>query len=351
MLCELHLTRRQALQSFALAGTALLAGCGDSSSSGKATSPKVKRTLLNVSYDPTREFYLEYNEAFAQHWLQSAGEEVVVRQSHGGSGKQARSVIDGLDADVVTLALSLDIDEIAERTGRLPKDWATRLPHHSSPYTSTIVFLVRKGNPKGIKDWSDLAREGVQIITPNPKTGGGARWNYLAAWAWAAHQFPGDEAKIREHMRRVVKNVAVFDSGARGSTTTFAQRGIGDVFLSWENEAFLALKEFGDANFEIVVPSLSILAEPPVAWLDTNVQKKGNEAVAKAYLEYLFSPVGQKLAAKHFFRPASREHAAPEDLARLLEVKMVTIEEEFGGWAKAQATHFADGAIFDQLRS
>ena len=344
------ITRRRWLHLLGLSGAATLAGCKKSASADGSAQGKAHRTLLNVSYDPTREFYVEFNAAFAEHWLKTADETVEVRQSHGGSGKQARSVIDGLDADVVTLALSLDIDEIAARTNRLPADWATRLPHESSPYTSTIVFLVRKGNPKQIRDWADLAKPEIKIITPNPKTGGGARWNYLAAWAWAEQQFPGNDAGVKDYIGKLLKNVAVFDSGARGATTTFAQRNIGDVLLTWENEAFLSLKEFGTDQFEIVVPSLSILAQPPVAVIDENARKKGNEAVAKAYLEHLFSPTGQSLAAKHYFRPVAREHAAPEDLKRFLEVKLFTIDEKFGGWAKAQATHFKDGGTFDELR-
>lgn len=340
------ITRRHLLQSLALGSAASLVGC----SKPAGTAGTGKRVLLNVSYDPTREFYMEYNAFFADYWKKTANEDVEVRQSHGGSGKQARSVIDGLDADVVTLALSLDIDEIAKKTQRLPQDWATLLPNSSAPYTSIITFLVRKGNPKGIKDWADLVKPGVQSITPNPKTGGGARWNYLAAWAWAQQEFAGDEAKIRDYIGKVLKNVAVFDSGARGATTTFAQREIGDVLLTWENEAFLSLKEFGADKFEIVVPSLSILAQPPVAVVSENAKKKGNEAAAKAYLEQLFSPTGQKLAAKHFFRPVQKEHAAPEDLSRFPSTKLVTIDEHFGGWTKAQATHFADGGTFDQLR-
>jgi len=339
--------RRDWLKTLAIAGASSLIGCDkQSSQQGKKTT----RVLLNVSYDPTREFYADYNKAFAEHWLKTAGENVEVRQSHGGSGKQARSVIDGLEADVVTLALALDIDEIAARTKRLPIDWVTRLPNNSSPYNSTIVFLVRKGNPKAIKDWADLTKPGTGVITANPKTSGGARWNYLAAWAWAGEQFAGDQAKVREFMGALVRNIPVLDSGARGATTTFTQRGIGDVLLTWENEAFLSLKEFGDDKVEIVVPSLSILAQPPVAVVDANAKKKGNEAVARAYLEYLFSPVGQQLAARHFFRPVEKEHASAKDMARFSEVKMVTVDEKFGGWAKAQAVHFADGGTFDQLK-
>jgi sulfate/thiosulfate transport system substrate-binding protein len=342
------ITRRDWLKAAALGSAAALTGCDKKPGAG--AGGKGTRTLLNVSYDPTREFYGEFNNLFAEHWLKTQGETVEVKQSHGGSGKQARAVIDGLDADVVTLALSLDIDEIAAKSKRLPADWAKRLPHDSAPYTSTIVFLVRKGNPKGIKDWGDLAKAGTAVVTPSPKTSGGARWNYLAAWAWAEKQFGGDQAKVREYIGATMKNVSVFDSGARGATTTFAQRDIGDVLLTWENEAFLSLKEFGSDKLEIVYPSLSILAQPPVAVVDQNAKKKGNEAVAKAYVEFLLSPAAQKLAAKHFFRPVLREHADPEDLKRFTDVKLVTVDDAFGGWAKAQATHFADGGTFDQLR-
>lgn len=306
--------------------------------------------LLNVSYDPTREFYQEFNEAFAKHWKAAKGEDITIVQSHGGAGKQARAVIDGLQADVVTLALAYDIDAISSEAQLLPADWQGRLPNASSPYTSTIVFLVRKGNPKGIRDWGDLTKEGVQIITPNPKTSGGARWNYLAAWAWAHQTYAGDEAKTIDFITRLYKNVPVLDSGARGSTTTFVQRQIGDVLLSWENEAFLALKEFGEDNFEIIVPSLSILAQPPVTVVDRNAEKKGNTERAKAYLEYLYSADGQRLAAKHFYRPISPEHADPRDVARFVKTDLVTIDADiFGGWQKAQKTHFGDGGYFDRI--
>lgn len=307
------------------------------------------RTLLNVSYDPTREFYKEFNEAFAAKWKAEKGETVTIQQSHGGSGKQARAVIDGLEADVVTLALAGDIDQIAKASKKIPEDWAGKLPHNSSPYTSTIVFIVRKGNPKGIKDWGDLVKDGVQVITPNPKTSGGARWNYLAAWAYADKQDGKDEAKTREFIANLYRNVPVLDTGARGSTTTFAQREIGDVLISWENEAFLVLKEFGADKFEIVVPSLSIKAEPPVAVADANAKAKGNEDLAKAYLEFLYAPEGQKLAARHFFRPTDESAADPADLARFPKLELVSIDKDFGGWSKAQATHFADGGVFDQL--
>jgi sulfate/thiosulfate transport system substrate-binding protein len=306
-------------------------------------------TILNVSYDPTREFYQEFNEAFAEHWQQQTGEEVTIQQSHGGAGKQARAVIDGLEAHVVTLALAYDIDAIAERTGWIPKDWQSRLPHNSSPYTSTIVFLVRKGNPRGIQDWADLVKEDVQVITPNPKTSGGARWNYLAAWAWALRQPGGNDAKAQAFVADLYRHVPVLDTGARGSTTTFVQRGIGDVLLAWENEAFLALEELGPDEFEIVVPSLSILAEPPVTLVDHVVDKHGTREVAEAYLEYLYSPTGQTLAAKHYYRPVAPEHADPADLERFPEVELITIDQVFGGWQEAQSRHFADGGVFDQI--
>ena len=305
-------------------------------------------TLLNVSYDPTREFYQELNPIFIRHWEEKTGEKLQIQQSHGGSGKQARAVIDGLAADVVTLALAYDIDAIAE-TGLLAKDWQSRLPLNSAPYTSTIVFLVRKGNPKGIKDWGDLVQDGVAVITPNPKTSGGARWNYLAAWAWAEKQYGGDEAKVKDYITRLYKNVPVLDSGARGSTTTFVQRGIGDVFLSWENEAFLALKEFGADQFEIVVPSLSILAEPPVTVVGRTVDKKGTRAVATADLELLYTKEGQVLAAKHFYRPTAPEVAAKHK-GQFVEVELVRIDD-LGGWQASQQKHFADGGVFDQIYS
>ncbi|MBX3746697.1 MAG: sulfate ABC transporter substrate-binding protein [Verrucomicrobiae bacterium] len=305
-------------------------------------------TLLNVSYDPTREFYQEFNEAFAKHWAGRTGDRVTVQQSHGGSGRQARSVMDGLRADVVTLALAHDIDSIAQRARLLPRDWQKRLPDNSAPYTSTIVFLVRTGNPKGIRDWGDLVRQGVTVVTPNPKTSGGARWNYLAAWAWAEREFKGDDARVRDYVAQLYRNAPVLDTGARSATTTFVQREIGDVFISWENEAFLARKEYGADKFEIVVPSLSILAEPSVAWVDRNVQRKGSEAVARAYLEYLYSVEGQTLAARHFYRPRRQEvlDALPEKFA---EVEMVTVDGAFGGWEKAHAVHFADGGTFDRI--
>ena len=307
-------------------------------------------TLLNVSYDPTRELYKEFNEAFAAKWQAETGETVTIKTSHGGSGKQARAVIDGLDADVVTLALESDINAIVENSKKIAPDWRTRLPNNSSPYTSTIVFLVRKGNPKGINDWGDLIKEGVEVITPNPKTSGGARWNYLAAWAWANGQFGGDEAKIREYIGELYRHVPVLDTGARGSTVTFAERGLGDVLLAWENEAYLALEEFGDGEFDIVIPPQSILAEPPVAVVDANVDAKGTRKVAEAYLNYLYSEEGQRLAAKHHYRPSKPELVPEDELQRLPELKLVTIDDPiFGGWAKAQPHHFGDGGIFDQI--
>jgi sulfate transport system substrate-binding protein len=305
-------------------------------------------TLLNVSYDPTRELYEDFNRQFAAYWKSKTGQEVAVRQSHGGSGKQARSVIDGLEADVVTLALAYDIDQIADKGGLLPANWQSRLPNNSSPYTSTIVLLVRKGNPKGIKDWGDLAKPGVTVVTPNPKTSGGARWNYLAAWAWALRQPGGTDAIAREYVSRLYKNVPVLDAGARGSTTTFVERGIGDVLIAWENEALLAIKELGPGKLEIVVPSLSILAEPPVAVVDKNAGKHGTKAVAQAYLEYLYTPEGQEIAARHVYRPRLAAVAAKYQ-SQFPEINLVTVDQLFGGWKKAQTTHFADGALFDQI--
>ena len=305
-------------------------------------------SLLNVSYDPTREFYQEFNDAFAKHWQAKTGDKLTIKQSHGGSGKQARSVIDGLTADVVTLALSYDIDEISSKGRLIPKDWQARLPNNSSPYTSTIVFLVRKGNPKGIKDWNDLTKTGVSVITPNPKTSGGARWNYLAAWAYAKKQNGSDEAKTKEFVSKLFKNVPVLDTGARGSTTTFVERGIGDVLLAWENEAFLAQKELGVGKFEIVVPSLSILAEPPVTVVDKFAKKHGTEAVSKAYLEYLYTEEGQEIAAKNYYRPTLASVAKKYE-SQFPKVKLVQIDQEFGGWQKAQKTHFSDGGTFDQI--
>lgn len=307
-------------------------------------------TILNVSYDPTRELYKEFNAAFAAKWKADTGETVTIQTSHGGSGKQARAVIDGLNADVVTLALESDIDAIAKNSGKIPADWRKRLPNNSAPYTSTIVFLVRKGNPKEIKDWGDLVKEGVQIITPNPKTSGGARWNYLAAWAWATKQYGGDEEKVRAYIAELFKHVPVLDTGARGSLTTFAQRQLGDVLLAWENEAALAGAEFGEDQFDIVVPPSSILAEPPVTLVDGNVDTKGTRKVAEAYLNYLYSEEGQKIAAKHYYRPSNPDVVPAEELQKLPKLELVTIDDPiFGGWAKAQPYHFGDGGVFDQL--
>lgn len=315
-----------------------------------ATSTFAQTTLLNVSYDPTREFYKEYNEAFAKHWKAETGEDVSVQQSHGGSGKQARAVIDGLDADVVTLALEGDINEIVKQTGKIKEDWRGRLENNSSPYTSTIVFLVRKGNPKGIQNWGDLVKGDVQIVTPNPKTSGGARWNYLAAWAWANEEFGGDQEKIKAYIGELYKRAPVLDTGARGSLTTFAQRQIGDVLLAWENEAYLAGQEFGADSFDIIVPPISIRAEPPVTVVDANVDAKGSRKQAEAYLTYLYSEEGQNLAAKHFYRPSKPELVKPELLKQLPDIKLVSIDDPlFGGWAKAQPEHFGDGGIFDQI--
>lgn len=305
-------------------------------------------TLLNVSYDPTRELYQEYNTAFSKYWKAKTGDNVTIKQSHGGSGKQARSVIDGIDADVVTLALAYDIDEVAARGKLLGADWQTRLKHNSSPYTSTYIFLVRKGNPKGIKDWGDLIKPGVSVITANPKTSGGARWGYLAGYGWALQQPGGNEAKAKEYITKLFQNVPVLDSGARGSTVTFAERGQGDVLLAWENEAHLSLKEFGADKFDIVYPPSSILAEPPVAVVDKVVDKKGTRAVATAYLEYLYTPEGQEIAAKNFYRPIDPKVAA-KYAKQFPAVKLFTIDQLFGGWTKAQKTHFADGGVFDQI--
>ena len=305
------------------------------------------QTILNVSYDPTREFYADYDVAFEKYWKAKAGQDVAINLSNGGSGKQARAVIDGLEADVVTLGLAYDIDAIADKAHLLPADWQKRLPEDSSPYTSTIVFLVRKGNPKKIKDWPDLVKPGIEVVTPNPKTSGGARWSYLAAWSYALKAPGGNEAAAKEFVSKLYKNVPVLDSGARGSTTTFAERGIGDVLLSWENEAYLALQQFGTGKFEIVYPSSSILAEPPVALVDRNVDRHGTRAVAQAYLEYLYSTDGQEIAAKHFFRP--RLAAAAKQGPNFPPIKLYTVEEIFGGWQNAQKTHFADGGVFDQI--
>ena len=304
------------------------------------------KDFLNVSYDPTRELYENFNKEFGAYWKQRTGQEINFKQSHGGSGKQARAVIDGLQADVVTLALAADIDEIADKAKLLPPDWQKKFPNNSTPYTSTIVFLVRKGNPKGIKDWSDITKPGVEIITPNPKTSGGARWNYLAAWAWAKHKY-GSDAKARDFVRQIYKQTKVLDSGARGATTTFAERGIGDVLLAWENEAHLALRE-QPGKFEIITPSLSILAEPPVAIVEKNVQKDGNENLAKAYLNFLYSPKGQDIAAKNFYRPRD-QNILKRYSGTFKPLKLVTIDQEFGGWKKVQKAHFSNGGVFDQI--
>ncbi len=306
--------------------------------------------LLNVSYDPTRELYAEFNTTFTEHWKQETGETLTVSQSHGGSGRQARAVMEGLEADVVTLALQSDIDIISERAKLIAPDWRTRLPNNSSPYTSTIVFLVRKGNPKGIQDWGDLVKGDVQIVTPNPKTSGGARWNYLAAWAWANKEFGGDQQKIRDYITEIYRRAPVLDTGARGSLTSFAQREIGDVLISWENEAYLAGKEFGADQFDIVTPSLSILAEPPVAVVDVNVDKKGTRKQAEAYLNYLYSAEGQALAAKHFYRPSRPDLVPAGSGPELPKLDLITIDDPlFGGWAKAQPEHFGEGGVFDQI--
>jgi sulfate transport system substrate-binding protein len=305
-------------------------------------------TLLNVSYDPTRELYQDYNAAFAKYWKAKTGDTVTVKQSHGGSGKQARSVIDGLDADVVTLALAYDIDEIAARAKLLQPDWAKHFPLNSTPYSSTYVFLVRKGNPKGIKDWSDLVKPGVSVITANPKTSGGARWGYLAAYGYALKQPGGTEAKAKEFIAKVYANVPVLDSGARGATVTFAERGLGDVLLAWENEAYLSLKEFGADKFDVVYPPISILAEPPVAVVDKVVDKRGTRDVATAYLQYLYSPEGQEIAARNYYRPTDKTVAA-KYAKNFPAIKLFTIDDTFGGWTKAQQTHFSDGGVFDQI--
>jgi sulfate/thiosulfate-binding protein len=313
--------------------------------SGAAAAADV--SLLNVSYDPTRELYQSFNAAFARHWAATTRDKVTVRQSHGGSGKQARSVIDGLGADVVTLALAYDIDEIAEKAKLISPEWQKRLPNNSSPYTSTIVFVVRKGNPKGIKDWDDLVKPGVSVITPNPKTSGGARWNYLAAWGYAERKL-GDAAKAKDFVARLFKNVAVLDSGARGATTTFAERGVGDVLIAWENEALLAAREFGPGKVEIVAPSVSILAEPPVAVVDKVVDKRGTRKIAEAYLQYLYSEEGQEIAARQFYRPRL-EKVAQKYASQFPKLNLFTVDQAFGGWTKAQKTHFADGGMFDQI--
>jgi len=332
----MKLTSRNVL---AVAGALLL---------GASAAAEAQTTLLNVSYDPTRELYQEFNAAFIKHWKAKAGQDITVKQSHGGSGKQARGVIDGLEADVVTLALAYDVDALNKNGRLIPADWQQRLPNNSAPYTSTIVFLVRKGNPRGIKDWNDLAGEGIGVITPNPKTSGGARWNYLAACAYALAQPGGSEASAREFLAKLYKNVLVLDSGARGSTTTFVERGIGDVFISWENEAFLAQKELGKDKLEIVVPSLSILAEPPVTVVDKVVDKRKTRELATAYLQYWYTAEAQEIAARNFYRPRDPGVAAKYG-EQFVNVKLVTIDDVFGGWDKAQKTHFADGGVFDQI--
>lgn len=336
-----HLCRRGGVAAALLTLFALGAPASPGAAAGNIT-------LLNVSYDPTREFYADFNRAFAVHWKQRAGDTVVVRQSHGGSGRQARAVIDGLQADVVTLALGFDIDALASRGRLVPAGWQSRLPQSSAPFTSTIVFLVRKGNPKRIRDWGDLARPGVAVITSNPKTSGGARWNYLAAWHWARSQPGGTEASAEAFVRSLYRNVPVLDSGARGSTTTFIERGIGDVLLAWENEALLALRGLGRTDVELVHPSASVLAEPPVSVVDRVVDRRGTRAVAEAYLRYLYSREGQEIAARHFFRPRDAEVAA-RHAALFPALKLFSVDEAFGGWTRAHAAHFADGASFDRI--
>ncbi|ATQ41673.1 sulfate ABC transporter substrate-binding protein [Caulobacter mirabilis] len=336
-----NLSRRGVLGAAALAAPAALAAGGAAQAQAKPL------TLLNVSYDPTRELYKDINAAYAKYWKDKTGQTLTIQQSHGGSGKQARSVIDGLQADVVTLALAYDIDEIAQKAKLLPANWQSRLPQNSTPYTSTIVFLVRKGNPWKIKDWGDLIKPGIDVITPNPKTSGGARWNYLAAWAWALKQPGGNPAKAQAFVQELFKHVPVLDTGARGSTTTFAQRGLGDVLLAWENEAYLSNEEFGP-KFDIVYPSLSILAEPPVALVDKVVDRKKTRTVAEGYLNFLYSPLAQDLVGKHHYRPRNPQ-AAAKYAAKFKTIPLVTIDDTFGGWAKAQKTHFADGGVFDKI--
>jgi sulfate transport system substrate-binding protein len=333
-----HWLPRVAALSIALVLTSFL---------GASLASAAEVTLLNVSYDPTRELYSDYNTAFAKYWKAKTGQDVKINQSHGGSGKQARSVIDGLQADVVTLALAADIDAVASQGKLLPINWQSRYPDNSSPYTSTIVFLVRKGNPKGIRDWSDLIKPGVSVITPNPKTSGGARWNYLAAWGWALKQPGGNDATAKEFVRKLYKNVPVLDTGARGATTTFVQRGLGDVLIAWENEALLAIKELGSDKLQIVVPTVSVLAEPPVAVVDRVVLRRGTREVANAYLQFLYSKEGQEIVARNYYRPRDPEIAA-KYADRYPKLNLVTIAD-FGGWAKAQATHFTEGGVFDQI--
>lgn len=354
-------TRVTPLIVFVLALAVALAGCGgqaapsggetnksaDTNASGAAAAAKPPVEILNVSYDPTRELYEAFNQSFADYWKKTKGQTVTIKQSHGGSGAQARSVIDGLEADVVTLALAYDVDAIAD-SKQINPDWAKRLKDNSAPYTSTIVFLVRKGNPKGIKDWDDLIKPGVSVITPNPKTSGGARWNYLAAWGYAQKKFNNDEAKVKEFMTSLFKNVPVLDSGARGATTTFTERGIGDVLIAWENEAFLSVNELGKDKFEIVVPSLSILAEPSVAVVDKVVDKRGTREVAQAYLEYLYTEEGQTIAAKNYYRPRL-ESVAKQFESQFPKLELLQIDKDFGGWQNAQKNHFSDGGTFDQI--
>jgi sulfate transport system substrate-binding protein len=323
------------------------AGCGKQSSSGENSSSNKPVELLNVSYDPTREFYVKYNESFIKYWKEKTGQDVTVDQSHGGSGAQSQAIIGGLEADVATLALGYDIDALSKQ-GLVNSDWQSKFKDNSAPYTSTIVFLVRKGNPKNIKDWDDLIKDGVSVITPNPKTSGGARWNYLAAWAYASQKYNGNETEIKNFMSKLFSNVAVLDSGARGATTSFTERGLGDVLIAWENEALLSLNELGKDKYEVVVPSISILAEPSVAVVDKVVDKKGTREVAQAYLDYLYTKEGQEIAAQNFYRPRDKE-IAEKYKSTFPEVKLVTIDDEFGGWAKAQSTHFADGGTFDQI--
>jgi sulfate/thiosulfate-binding protein len=340
--------RKVATLTAAFATVLVLIGCGSSSSSGDVVAPNAKQvTILNVSYDPTRELYTDYNAAFQKYWLAKSGQTVMIKQSHGGSSKQARSVIDGLAADVVTLGLAGDVDAIATQGKLLPLNWQSRLPDNSAPYTSTIVFLVRKGNPKNIRDWSDLIKPGIAVITPNPKTSGGARWNYLAAWSWARSQPGGSDATAKEYIRQLYKNVPVLDTGARGSTTTFVQREIGDVLIGWENEAHLALKEVGADKLEIITPPSSVLAEPSVAVVDKVVLRRGTREVAQAYLEYLYSPEGQEIIARNYYRPRDPAVAA-KHAADYPQLKLVTIAD-FGGWTKVQKEHFADGGVFDQI--
>jgi sulfate adenylyltransferase subunit 1/sulfate transport system substrate-binding protein len=332
-------TRFALVLASALLGVALVAG-----------PARADQSLLNVSYDPTRELYKAINPAFIADWKAKTGETVQIQTSHNGSGAQARAVIDGLKADVVTLALAADIDAIAAKTGKIPANWQQRLPNNSTPYASTIIFLVRKGNPKGIKDWDDLAKPGVNVVTPNPKTSGGARWNYLAAWGHGLAKFGDDEAKTKDFVKAIYKNAPVLDTGARGATITFAQRGLGDVLIAWENEAFLALQEFGADKFDIVAPRRSILAEPPVSVVDGVVDAKGTRKLAQAYLEFLYTPAAQAIIAKNFYRPAHPEFAAKEDVARLPKIELFTVDKVFGGWANAQKKHFADGGVFDEIQ-